>query len=217
MSLRTRRKSQTREALIQAVLEQGSRGDSFSSMSLRAITKEAGVVPAAFYRHFKDMEDLGKTLVDDYLTLALSELLKSIFDKHPQPTGQISARVNRFLAMISERPDYWQFLVTERWGGSPAVRAAIKLQVIKFEGRLSKELGELIAFKKFTKSELQMLAHMGTNLFFSWIPDWIELQTSEPNAKSEKLQADYVLSCSMQAKILFYGAASWKMSTSKVS
>ena len=104
MSLRTRRKSQTREALIQAVLEQGSRGDSFSSMSLRAVTKEAGVVPAAFYRHFKDMEDLGKTLVDDYLTLALSELLKSIFDKHPQPTGQISARVNRFLAMISERP-----------------------------------------------------------------------------------------------------------------
>ena len=217
MSLRTRRKSQTREALIQAVLEQGSRGDSFSSMSLRAITKEAGVVPAAFYRHFKDMEDLGKTLVDDYLTLALSELLKSIFDKHPQPTGQISARVNRFLAMISERPDYWQFLVTERWGGSPAVRKAIKHQVVKFESKLAKELSELGAFGSTPKDELKLLAHMVTNLFFSWIPDWIELQTSDPDAKSDKLLADYTTSCAMQAKILFYGAAHLKMSTLQAS
>ena len=32
---------------------------SFSSVSLREVTREAGVVPTAFYRHFDSMESSG--------------------------------------------------------------------------------------------------------------------------------------------------------------
>ena len=38
---------------------------SLGSLSLREIAGEAGIVPAAFYRHFKDIEELGLALVDD--------------------------------------------------------------------------------------------------------------------------------------------------------
>jgi AcrR family transcriptional regulator len=39
-------------------------GRSFSSISLREVAREVGLVPTAFYRHFQDMEALGQELVD---------------------------------------------------------------------------------------------------------------------------------------------------------
>ena len=38
---------------------------SFSQLSLREVTREAGIVPAAFYRHFESMEALGLVLIDE--------------------------------------------------------------------------------------------------------------------------------------------------------
>ena len=39
--------------------------DSFTALSLREVTREAGIVPAAFYRHFESMEALGLVLIDE--------------------------------------------------------------------------------------------------------------------------------------------------------
>ena len=44
----------TRQALLRAALKLLSR-NSFDSISLREVTKEAGISPTAFYRHFDDM------------------------------------------------------------------------------------------------------------------------------------------------------------------
>lgn len=49
-------------------------GQGYSSVSLRQVTREVGVVPTAFYRHFDDMESLGKALVEDELGGALATL-----------------------------------------------------------------------------------------------------------------------------------------------
>ena len=38
---------------------------SFAALSLREVTREAGIVPAAFYRHFESMEALGLVLIDE--------------------------------------------------------------------------------------------------------------------------------------------------------
>ena len=57
-------KGLTRQALMRAALKLLSR-NSFDSISLREVTKEAGISPTAFYRHFDDMEELGLALVDE--------------------------------------------------------------------------------------------------------------------------------------------------------
>src|SRR5919206_3279534 len=57
-------KELTRKALLRAALKLLSR-NSFDSISLREVTKEAGISPTAFYRHFDDMEELGLALVDE--------------------------------------------------------------------------------------------------------------------------------------------------------
>ena len=57
---REEKKRQTRQAFYNAVLDLCMMGQGFSSISLRQVTREVGVVPTAFYRHFDDMEELGK-------------------------------------------------------------------------------------------------------------------------------------------------------------
>jgi AcrR family transcriptional regulator len=52
---RQERKQRTRRALLAATLELLEE-QSFSSLSLREVTRAAGVVPTAVYRHFDDME-----------------------------------------------------------------------------------------------------------------------------------------------------------------
>src|SRR3954466_8848326 len=57
-------KELTRQALLRAALKLLSR-NSFDSISLREVTREAGISPTAFYRHFDDMEELGLALVEE--------------------------------------------------------------------------------------------------------------------------------------------------------
>src|SRR6185369_10513784 len=75
VTLRDERKLQTRQALLRAALDLARRGGSLASISLREVAREAGVVPTAFYRHFRDMDELGLALVDD-VCLTLRKLMR---------------------------------------------------------------------------------------------------------------------------------------------
>ncbi|MDT4998223.1 MAG: hypothetical protein QOK12_328, partial [Mycobacterium sp.] len=61
---REERKEATRRAIIAAALRLLEER-SFTALSLREVTREAGIVPAAFYRHFETMEALGLILIDE--------------------------------------------------------------------------------------------------------------------------------------------------------
>lgn len=60
-----RAKEKTRRTLIDAAFSQLCANRSFSNLSLREVAREAGIAPTSFYRHFRDMEELGLTLVDE--------------------------------------------------------------------------------------------------------------------------------------------------------
>jgi len=59
MALREEKKLQTRQALIDAALSLMHNGAGFSGLSLREVSREAGLVPTGFYRHFPDLDALG--------------------------------------------------------------------------------------------------------------------------------------------------------------
>ena len=75
MLSREDKKRQTRKSLMDAALMLVGKGDNFSSISLREVAKNAGVVPTSFYRHFSDMDELGLTLVDE-AGLTLRQLMR---------------------------------------------------------------------------------------------------------------------------------------------
>lgn len=219
MSSREQKKLQTRRAFFNAVLDLCITGQSFSSISLRQVTREVGVVPTAFYRHFDGMESLGEALVVEELGSTLATLRdglqigrKRSFDR------QIAKSIQLFLQTVSAQPRYWQFLVSERFGGSEAVRKAIS-DLIKMHGKiLGEDLALQPAFAHINAYDRRLLAEAGVNMFFSWIIDWLELTYSEEyddevdSVEIEKKKQLMLHNCTRQAQMLFYGAYNWKSS-----
>ena len=72
---RSARKDLTRARLLQAALTLMGEGRSFTSLGLREIAREAGVVPNAFYRHFRNTDELGLVLVEE-VGITLRRLLR---------------------------------------------------------------------------------------------------------------------------------------------
>lgn len=219
---REQKKRQTRQAFFNAVLDLCMSGQGYSSISLRQVTREVGVVPTAFYRHFDDMESLGKALVEDELGSALAMLRehmqlgrKRSFDR------QIAKSVQLFFKAVNAQPRYWQFIASERFGGSEAVRRAISEQIATFAKIMSEDLGMQPAFEHISIEDRYLLAETGVNLSFSWIIDWLDL-TYMPNLLDEderpsvdeleaKKQA-MLHRCTRQMQMVLYGAYNWKSS-----
>lgn len=211
MSIREKRKSQTRQALLQATLDLCIEKQAFASLSLRQVTKLAGVVPAAFYRHFDDMEDLGRCLVMDELGTALAQLRKHLqFGQKREHQQQIATSVILFFSTIDYHPKYWRFIVTERWGGSVAVRSALDEQLQLFVQALAQDLGVQPAFKHINETDRFMLAEIGTNLFFTWIMPWFDLEQDHSDTNVMAKQNELRQHCIRQAQLLFYGASNWQ-------
>ena len=65
MGVRAQQKERTRRSLVEAAFSQLSAERSFASLSLREVAREAGIAPTSFYRHFRDVDELGLTMVDE--------------------------------------------------------------------------------------------------------------------------------------------------------
>ncbi len=217
MSSRETKKLQTRHAFFNAVLDLCITGHSFSAISLRQITREVGVVPTAFYRHFDDMESLGKALVLEELGGTLSALRDGLqIGRTRSYERQIAKSIQMFLQTVSAQPRYWQFLVSERFGGSESVRLAVSELMKMHVQILAEDLALQPAFSHINDYDLYLLSEVGINMFFSWIIDWLELSYFEDHDDEanldeiEKRKQLMLHNCTRQAQMLFYGAYNWK-------
>ena len=93
MSIRDERKQQSRQALLDAALHLSTAGRSFSSISLREVAREVGLVPTAFYRHFQDMDALGQELVDQ-VSLHLKSLIHQLGQSYLLHSGSAKTRTS---------------------------------------------------------------------------------------------------------------------------
>nr|WP_300499097.1 TetR family transcriptional regulator [uncultured Rhodococcus sp.] len=116
---RAERKERTRQALIDGTLDL-LRDRSLASVSLREVTRSAGIVPTAFYRHFASMEDLGVALVEDSMRM-LRQMLR---DARKDPSVKNATESLRILVrQVRSHEDQFRFLARERYGGVAEVRA----------------------------------------------------------------------------------------------
>ncbi|MDF5872783.1 TetR family transcriptional regulator [Pseudomonas aeruginosa] len=61
-----------KRALLEAALRLGSSSRSLGAIGLRELAREAGLNPNTFYRHFRDIDDLGLTMIRDISTSCAS-------------------------------------------------------------------------------------------------------------------------------------------------
>src|SRR5689334_18618225 len=102
----TERGQRTQRAMMDAALDLMEGGRSFNSLSMREVTKVAGVVPTAFYRHFRDMSELGLALVDD-VGRSLRPLLREARLKGASYKDIIRGSVLIYKKYVEENPRYF--------------------------------------------------------------------------------------------------------------
>ena len=157
MLTRDRQKARTRRALLDAALVLLSGERSFSSLSLRELTKQAGLSPAAFYRHFDNMEVLGLALVEE----SFAQLRRTMRDirTEPVPTTHLIRRsVDTFLGYAREHELHFRFIAKERYGGSTTLRTAIRQEVRLFTSELATDLARARDLTGVSTADLQLVS-----------------------------------------------------------
>ena len=128
---RVQQKEKTRRLIIDAAFHLLSQERSFSSLSLREVTREAGIAPTSFYRHFTDMEELGLTLVDEG-GVALRQLMRKARQRIRDKGSVICTSVETFMEFIHDSPYVFRLLLHERTGTSLAFRRAVSRELQYF-------------------------------------------------------------------------------------
>lgn len=136
VSVRAIQKEKTRRALVEAAFNQLSPEKSFSNLSLREVAREAGVAPTSFYRHFKDMDELGLAMVDES-GLLLRQLMRQARKRIANGGSVVIVSVETFFELISDRPNVFRLLLRESSGTSQAFRTAASREIQHFVAELA--------------------------------------------------------------------------------
>lgn len=121
---RAQQKEKTRRMIIDAAFRLLNQQSSYSSLSLREVSREAGIAPTSFYRHFEDMEELGLTMVDEG-GVALRQLMRKARQRIRDSESVIDTSVETFMEFIQSSPHVFRLLLRERSGTSLAFRKAV--------------------------------------------------------------------------------------------
>lgn len=217
MSLRDERKQQSRQALLDAALDLSTSGRSFSSISLREVAREVGLVPTAFYRHFQDMEELGRELVDQ-VALYLKTVLHQLAQGLAQPEMKAEQSIDTFFNAIDQNPKQWMFFIAERWGGSEMVRRSIAREIECFNIDFADELKKLEIVQNFKEhNDLKMLSSILINLCFTWVMSWINLARQYEGMELELQKLVLKKQTVNQVYLILRGIMHWKTSIHEAS
>lgn len=201
---RDERKQRTREHLMAAALALMDQGRGFSSLSLREVTRQAGVVPAAFYRHFRDLEELGLALVEQG-GVTLRRLLRDARRDGIAPTHMIRGSVLVFKRYVEDHHRVFSFLAGERSGGSPVIRNAIRNEEGHFAAEMAQDLRLLGLFPDLSMDSLKLICGLVVATMFNATSDILDLPRDQPRREQE-LVDNFV----SQLRLIFIGARHWR-------
>lgn len=198
VGVRAVQKEKTRRALVDAAFNQLTAEKSFSNLSLREVAREAGIAPTSFYRHFKDMDELGLAMVDES-GLILRQLMRQARKRLEKGGSVVVISVDTFFEFIEERPNMFRLLLRESSGTSQAFRTAASREIQHFVA----ELAEYIQLKDQQISrELAYVQSEGlVTLVFTAGSHALDMNTQE----RERLKQRVV----MQLRMLARGASSY--------
>jgi AcrR family transcriptional regulator len=138
----------------------------FASVSLRQVTRVAGVVPTAFYRHFPDMDALGIELVQESIG-SLRQTVRAARAENPADDDVISRSVRILVRHVQEHRSHFQFISRERFSGVAAVRRAIREQFALFVSELATDLQSFPVMAEWSPEDRHLLAEIIVNNMIS--------------------------------------------------
>jgi AcrR family transcriptional regulator len=200
----TERGQRTRRALMNAALDFMGAGKNFSSLSIREITKQVGIVPTAFYRHFPGLDELGLAIVDD-CGHSLREELRKIRQNSLSSKQMIRDSFLVFRQYVEEQPKYFLVASGERHGGSPLMREAIRSEIGRFIEEMAEDISSLGLVPHLSRNTVHNVCDLVINVMLSAASEILDWRKDETELNDEKTEA-YV----QQLSIIFLGAGAWQ-------
>lgn len=147
--------------LMEAALRLTSTSRSLSSLGLRELAREAGLNPNTFYRHFRDVDDLGLTVIGEITTLLRQPLRdlrreaaqRAVKDDGTMPPKLLGIDLGRgrrvchetvqlFFDFVVEHPEAFIIGVRELHGASPVLREALRQVMDDFADDMAEDIIE---------------------------------------------------------------------------
>lgn len=201
---REARKARTRRELMNAALQLLGGGRSFTSLGLREITREAGVVPTSFYRHFRNTDELGLALVEES-GMTLRRLLREVRAEGEYNEDMIRRSVQAYKAYVEAHRLQFLFIAGERFGGSPVIRSAIRREVTHFTTEMAQDLRGTNLFASLPTDDLIMVCSLVVTSMLNAASDILDLPAGQPLVEEEMV--DHFV---RQLLLIFSGARCWQ-------
>jgi len=197
---RSARKDLTRANLLQAALTLMGEGRSFTSLGLREIAREAGVAPNAFYRHFRNTDELGLVLVEE-VGVTLRRLLREARKMDVAPRDMLRRSVSVYQDYVKLNRLQFMFISSERSGGSRILRLAIRNDVTHFTNEMAQDFRLRGLYTQLPTARLQMVCGMIVMTMLAAATDILDLPPDQPLLEAE-MSENFV----QQLKIILFGA-----------
>ncbi|MWV15509.1 HTH-type transcriptional repressor FabR [Pseudomonas sp. L-22-4S-12] len=204
MSPRAAQKQQTRHALMDAARELMDSNRGFDSLSLREVSRAAGIVPTGFYRHFHDMDELGLALVAE-VDATFRDTLREVRRNEFELGGIIEASTRIFLDAISANRNQFLFLAREQYGGSQPVRQAIGRLRQQITDDLAADLKLMSRMPHLDDAAIDVVSDLVVKTVFATLPELID-----PPAASLPAHLTPEAKMVQQLRFIFIGAKHWQ-------
>ena len=188
MSTRAEQKLKTRQAIIDAALDL-SKDKGFPALSLREVTRQAGIAPATFYRHFVDMEDLGLALVDQ-ISLILRQIMRQARHRIKVKGSVISTSVDTFMEFVENYPNLLRLLNTDIASGPKQFRESIARETRRFAEELADDLSTAEQFQRQPLANIPEIAEMMVLIVFNQGVAALEMDAEERRNLVKKLNIE---------------------------
>ncbi len=215
-------KASGKELLVNAALQLAATSRSIHSLSLREISREAGLNHNTFYRHFSNIEEIGLYIIQNIASQLRQPLVDLRYhayeladketdvakdaDQGYDVTLQQAFHVNQvtvelFFNFVDTNPNAFIFGVRELHGPSQVLRNAIRQVLKEFSDDMSRDIQALNLLPTLDKSTIDDISQMLIPQLFQLSLDYIEYD-QERQAIRDMAQS--------QIRLLFAGAVKLK-------
>ena len=161
-----RRVNISRDDLLAAALRLIGPHRSVSSLSLREVTREAGIAPNSFYRQFRDMDELAVALID-LAGRSLRKIVGAARHRATTDSSVVRGSVEAFMQQVRDDDKLLHVLLREGTVGSDAFKQAVDRELMFFEEELRIDLVRIAAADKAPLHEPALVARAITRLVFA--------------------------------------------------
>lgn len=184
-------------------------GESFDSISLRSVARDAGIVPTAFYRHFASMDDLGLALMEESFR-TLRGMLRQARETQVPTEQVIRQSVEILTSYVQANRQHFVFVARARSTGNNLLRHAIRAEIRLFTSELATDLTRFPVLRDWGTQDLQMIAGLLVGTMISTVEAILDAPADDTRALAEIART-----AEKQMRLVMLGVPAWRPERSR--